>query len=524
MKLQGLLDGPTSVSLRLDWLATELEPVTDYGRRFFEELQPFVPGEEAACAERAQSIAAFALTVDAARVDAMREALRGAPDISGAIARASMGDLLSDVNFLEVLRFCDSVARADTLLEGQAVIRVLRCDEVVGALERGRSGKFGFYLDDTFDAPLAAARAELRSAEDAFDAARARLGRETDEFIIMRDEVHGALPPGVRVIREAPTYFLCEVELDEAALQLLAARDAAARRAAAAEEGLRTHLSGIVRRHSRTLEEATHAAGRADFFLAAARYTQRYGCVAASSDDAAFTFEDGRYLPVQSELDKEHLPYTPVSVSLSDVAVLTGPNMGGKSVALRTCGAIAVSAAFGLPVPAARANVPLFARIAWLGIGANSEAGGLLSSFAREVVRLRDAMKIERRPALWLIDEFARTTTPAEGRALLLALIEGIRERNIYAFVATHLSGIAATAGVPHYAVRGLRGIPEAAGDNLNDALASLARSMDYTIHPVSADREAPGDAIMLAALLGLDRTFTESAWQMLARGETEAP
>ncbi|MFN2527664.1 MAG: hypothetical protein ABR584_03000 [Candidatus Baltobacteraceae bacterium] len=532
MKFEGLFDPATATALRFDWLVSELEPVTDCGRRIFAEVEPFSAGEQAQ--EHAQRIATIAAALDAGRIDAMREVLRSTPDASGPIALASMGDALTDVNFLEMQRFCDVLARTGTLLGEYSPYTLPLCEEVSKALEPGRSGKFGFYLDDRFDKELAAARKQQRDAQAAFEDARGHLaarisqslGREqggTAEFIIMRDELRGAVPQGVRVTREAPTYYLCELELDEAALEALRRRDDLTARVACLEERVRARLSDVIRKKSAELQEASRVLGAIDVLLAAARFTQRYACtVARYAPDDGVTFTDAHFLPLQTELERQDRTYIPISLAFSGVAVLTGPNMGGKSIGLRTCGFIAACAAFGLPVPATRANVPLFAHIAWLGIGIAEDEEGLLSSFAREVVRLRDKLLVKRQPELLLVDEFARTTTPDEGRALLLALIARLRQQGTCALVATHLSGIAPTAGVPHFAVRGLRAMPEPPPEgDLQAALAQLAQLMDYTIELVTGDSQNAADAIFLAGLLGMDRPFIESAWQLLAGGES---
>ena len=107
-------------------------------------------------------------------------------------------------------------------------------------------------------------------------------------------------------------------------------------------------------------------------------------------------------------------------------------------------------------------------------------------------------------PRLVLLDEFARTTTPREGRALLVAVIERLREMHACALAATHLSGVTKATGARHYAVRGLRGIPRApATDDLAQALETLAASMDYTLEEVRGERQQGADAIALASLLG---------------------
>lgn len=533
MKFEPLFDSATAHALRFQWLLDELEPATEYGRAAFAKIEPFGAGQEAGAAQRSREIAGLADALDISRLDAVREALRSAPDATAAIARAGMGEVLSDVHFLELQRFCDTVARVSALVAANIPYTLPSCAEVVKALERGRSGKFGFFLDNRFDEELAQARAMLRDAQTEFDASRGRLcasvarvlGRSdlaTQEFIIMREDLRGPVPQGVRVVREAPTYYLCELELDEAVLAALRRRDDAAALVAVLEERVRGRLSEIVRANSAELNQAALLLGELDVLVAAARFAIKYACCVAEYNSAGFEFQEAHFLPLQAELERQDGTYVPISLDLPGVAVLTGPNMGGKSIGLRTTGFIAACAAFGLPVPAKRAKVRLFARIAWLGIGiAEDEQEALLSSFAREVVRLRDTLAGQREPALLLIDEFARTTTPDEGRALLLALIARLRDRQMCALIATHLSGIAPAAGVPHFAVRGLRAMPQQSPDeDLQSALAQLAKLMDYTIELVSGERKNAADAIFLAGLLGMDAAFIKSAWHMLAGGE----
>jgi dsDNA-specific endonuclease/ATPase MutS2 len=230
-------------------------------------------------------------------------------------------------------------------------------------------------------------------------------------------------------------------------------------------------------------------------------------------------FERARFLPIDNELTVAGRSFVPIDLDLAGTAVLTGPNMGGKSVSLQTCGFLALLVAFGVPVPAAGASIALFDRIAWLGLGSESHTGGLLSSFAQELVALKGLLSDNAERLLVLADEFARTTTPHEGRALVIALLERLRARNACALVATHLQGIAAAAAVRHFAVRGLREIarPAELGD-LSAALRELAEAMDYRIVEVEGDDLARADAIALAELLGMDAAFVEAAYRALSQ------
>ncbi len=232
MNVEPLLDAPSAHAIGSAWLYHALEPVSAFGKRSFEQLAPFRPGQERQAAQRAAYIAALAEIHASEHIEAMREHLRSCPDPLPALSRAAMGELLDDANFLELLRFLDAARHVD-LLDGNDSINGLALK-----LEPGRAGKFGFYLADTFDPALAAARSAADGAQRAYEVARATLaqrvytalGREdtgSEEFIVMRDAI-AALPRGIRVLRESPAYYLCELELDEPALQALQARDSAA--------------------------------------------------------------------------------------------------------------------------------------------------------------------------------------------------------------------------------------------------------------------------------------------------------
>jgi DNA mismatch repair ATPase MutS len=523
MKFAAVLDATTASALDVAWLNAQLEPLSEPGRRAYARFGPLRPGEEREAQQRSKAIADLAARIDAAEVDAMRDALRTMPDPLPAVSRAAMRDTLEDANLLELLRFLDVAQRLQAYVPVSEDAR-----KVAQLLERGRSGKFGFYLSEKFDSALAQARAGAQSAQAEFDSMRGRLaqrvaqqlGREEisgGEFIVMREDA-SALPRDVRVVREAPTYLLCELDLDEAAIEALRKRDAAADRVAAAEESVRARVSQEVRDRSRALEALVEAVGEFDLRLAQVRFTQQHACVPARIvADRSVRFTNARYLPLQYELETQGRRYEAISLELSDAAVLTGPNMGGKSVALRTCGFVALLAAFGIPVPAERAQCAIFDEIAWLGIGAQEELGGLLSSFAREVVRLNELLARPAKHALLLVDEFARTTTPHEGKALLVALIRALRRRGRLAFIATHLAGIAADAQARHFAVRGLRDVPKAApAGDLQAALASLADSMDYAVVEVGDGGVLQADAVALAHLLGLDDDIVAEAAHVL--------
>ncbi|MBV8688642.1 MAG: hypothetical protein JOZ59_00920 [Candidatus Eremiobacteraeota bacterium] len=532
MNVGALCDGATAARLRVDWLLAELEPISEYGRERFRDQQPFASGEQSAAQEHAERIAAIAKR-DVERLDAVREALRELPEIRPAVSRARLGATLVDADFWTLLRFCETAQQLASAVDSTIVREpIVPGTRLLEALSTGKSDGFAFYLSDRFSETLAKKRHELQRAESRLEASRAKLAHEvaaaldrpeiaTDQFIVMRDELRGEVPRGVHVIREAATYLLCELELDEVALDALQERDRCATAVATAEQDVRKDLSALVSEFGDALDQIAAQAGNIDVLVAAARYTQRYDCVVPAFEaDTTLRFTDARFLPLQHELALKDRRYVPITAALERANAFTGPNMGGKTAVLSTAGFLAFGAAFGLPVPAKDASLALFNRIQWLGVGTEAEGDDdqLLSSFAREVVRLRDMLQEPRR-ALWLIDEFAHTTSPDQGQALQLAVLERLRDRDDCALAATHLSIFGLRDGVAHFVVGALRngGSPVQFGGT-DEALRALAQRMDYGVRRV---REAPqntSDAIELAELLGLDKELVQSAKEMLAR------
>jgi len=465
---------------------------------------------------------------------AFAESLRGVPDVTAPAARAALGETLPDDVLLQVARFCDGAVRlADRLRDsalGQAADAETIATPALRALStsfaRGRTSGGGFYLSDAFDPALRAARGELQRTQRAVDAleseSRSRVAAalhrpavETDEFIVMRDAAPAEWPEGIAVIREAPTYVLCTFVAGDALQRARIARDGAADAVAEAERSIRTELSDAIARAVPDLQPASDAIGAFDVLHAAIRFARGYDCIAPElAVDAGVALEGARFLPLEEALRQRDLRFTPFDVDVRSVAAITGPNMGGKTVVLRTCGAIAALASFGLPVPARRARLELFERIVWLHAG--DEAGpSLLSSFAHEVVRVRD-VTVGSNGALMLLDEFARTTGPREGSALLASLLAFFRERGVRTLATTHLDGVAAAAGVEHLTVGGLRALPRGTVGGLRDALALLEGAMDYSVRKAGPGETPAGDAIDLAELLGLDATVIEGARRRL--------
>ncbi|HLA78111.1 MAG TPA: Smr/MutS family protein [Vicinamibacteria bacterium] len=133
----------------------------------------------------------------------------------------------------------------------------------------------------------------------------------------------------------------------------------------------------------------------------------------------------------------------PVPVSLrvgaaAPVLVVSGPNTGGKTVALKTLGLLALMAQSGLHVPAARGSrLPVFQRI-YADIGDDQSIAENLSTFSAHLASIVEMTRDLALPALVLLDEVGAGTDPTEGGALGVAIVDHFRARGAMVVATTH--------------------------------------------------------------------------------------
>jgi DNA mismatch repair protein MutS2 len=197
--------------------------------------------------------------------------------------------------------------------------------------------------------------------------------------------------------------------------------------------------------------------------------------------------KNAKIVPITIELEGDHRQL-----------VITGPNTGGKTVSLKTLGLLALMAQSGIPVPADRADLPVFDAIL-ADIGDYQSIEQNLSTFSAHVTNIEFISNTATANSLVLLDELGSATDPEEGAALAVAIAEHFRKAGCMIVISTHHTSLkvygANTAGVinasvgfdeatlqPTYELK--TGVPGAsAGINiaqrlgLNPAIIASARS-----------------------------------------------
>ncbi len=193
----------------------------------------------------------------------------------------------------------------------------------------------------------------------------------------------------------------------------------------------------------------------ADAHGAAARLAEDLDCVRpqfeggdssreADNGDEPFALTAARHPLLELRLREAGASIMPITVALPEgkrQMIISGPNTGGKTVALKTAGLLALMAQAGLPVPAEAARLPLFTAV-YADIGDAQSLETNLSTFSAHVTNVDRIARLADDRSLVLLDELGSATDPEEGAALAVAVAEHFLTRNAWSLVTTHLTAL----------------------------------------------------------------------------------
>lgn len=415
----------------------------------------------------------------------------GARDVREPVRLAERGGMLEPQTFLEI---------RDTLLSGRNIQRALsrfgalypqltaitNTIEPSGALvaEISRCVDDSAEVRDTASPALASIRREVRVVHDRLlaklqrmvgDAGNAPYLQEAlvtqrgGRYVIpVKSDFKGRIPGLVHdQSASGMTLFvepLATLELNNEWRELQLAEAREVRR-------ILTALSGLVGAEADLIARTVEAIARFDLALAKAKYADATRSVEPRIDTE--TRRHGDKVKVNEPnhpvtLSPRHLVITqarhpllnpdtvvPIDVTLAEgphgsgvrILVITGPNTGGKTVALKTIGLLALMAQCGLHIPCQAAALPVFKAV-YADIGDEQSIEQSLSTFSSHLTNLRSFLEQVDEHSLVLLDELGAGTDPAEGAALARAMLEYLLRTKAICIVATHYPELKAWASL----------------------------------------------------------------------------
>jgi DNA mismatch repair protein MutS2 len=197
--------------------------------------------------------------------------------------------------------------------------------------------------------------------------------------------------------------------------------------------------------------------GELELQFAKARFAEEYNCVAVqlsgdgqgssrdsrprlSPSEARLLLRDARHPLLERNLKLKGAAVVPVSVELEGEQrqlVITGPNTGGKTVTLKTVGLLALMAQSGIPIPADRAEMPVFDAVL-ADIGDYQSIEQNLSTFSAHATNIDFISRTATAQSLVLLDELGSATDPEEGAALAVAIAGYFGRIGCMTVISTH--------------------------------------------------------------------------------------
>ncbi len=386
-------------------------------------------------------------------------------DIRGTVKRLREPVILDDLELFELKNLAFVAEDIREIIKDYPVVDIPCLGNLVDLLDPEQNRIPHFYIYDSYSEKLSALRAEIKQKK--------REGREEREIENL--------------------YFQ---SLEE-------------------EDRVRAELTLHIRMLREEIAETLRAVAYLDILLAKAIQVENMGLILPEVKDGKknerLSFQKLFHPQLRDILLQEGRKFQPVDVVLErGVTLLTGANMAGKSVLLKSIALAQGLAQFGFYVPAERAEiVPVSDILTCMGDGQDELSG--LSSFAAEMLCVNEILLRVKRgeKVLVLIDELARTTNPTEGRAIVNGVIEFLAAYQIRALVTTHYGGIIAPCR--KLRVRGFR--EEKIQGKLT--LQNITDYIDYSLLE-DASGEVSQEAIRIAEIIGVSRELTDNAKKFL--------
>lgn len=202
--------------------------------------------------------------------------------------------------------------------------------------------------------------------------------------------------------------------------------------------------------HAEEILQAIDVLSELELQFAKARFAEDYNCVeatmppasSASNGDLArrLILHSARHPLLERNLKPKGLAVVPITIELEGSRrqfIITGPNTGGKTVTLKTVGLLALMAQSGLPVPADRAELPIFDAVL-ADIGDYQSIEQNLSTFSAHVTNIDFISRTATANSLVLLDELGSATDPEEGAALAVAIAAHFSQIGSMTIISTH--------------------------------------------------------------------------------------
>lgn len=212
-------------------------------------------------------------------------------------------------------------------------------------------------------------------------------------------------------------------------------------------------LTGKMREQHEEIATAVDVMGALEFVFAKARFGAEFRCTIPTFSNCLH-LKQARHPLLTDVLRRKRQSAVPLDLDLDQAKrtlLISGPNTGGKTVAMKTVGLLCLMAQSALPVPAMEATLPIFDQVL-ADIGDSQSIETSLSSFSSHMRHVAELLDQASPDSLVILDEIGRSTDPEEGGALGVAIVDRFHRDGCFTLASTHLLALK-IYGVNHQGV-----------------------------------------------------------------------
>ena len=464
-------------------LLARVDVFSAYGKNKLNNLENFLVGEEEKLEEefeRMQKIYDF-ISENKKEEMEIEIVLHRFKDIKKLVENAEAGIILDTVDIFEIkAQLMAMVDLNSYLLKNKEVFSnfVLKdMNELFKILDPNDEKIATFYIYEAYSVILKEIRRQKKEVEN-------RLFNETDYEIVKR-------------LKDERLSILVDEEKEEFKI--------------------RRNLTKAIKSYAEDFLTNVEKISNLDFIIAKVKFAKEYnGIKPEVSKKKEIILEDAINLEVKELLEAKNKKYTPISINLNvGTTMITGANMGGKSVALKTIAENVLLFQMGFFVFAKYASIPLLDFIFFVSDDMQDISKGL-STFGEEIIKLKEINSyVKNGTGLIVFDEFARGTNPKEGQKFVKALAKYLNDKSSISIITTHFDSVVEN-NMKHYQVVGLKNLDFGKLKTklqVNNSLETIQDNMDFTLEE-STDTEVPKDALNIAKLIGLDDEISEMIYK----------
>jgi len=269
-----------------------------------------------------------------------------------------------------------------------------------------------------------------------------------------------------------------------------------------------TALCDQIRQRFREITLSLEILAQFDHIYARGRFARRLKCIQPKISDRPMIILNEARHPLLAL--KEGIEVIPISLTLGgpegNILVITGPNAGGKTVALKTVGLLCLMASCGLLVPAKKGTtLPCLDNI-HCDIGDRQSLEQDLSTYQSHLLRLKAALEDESEAKLVLLDEFGSGTDPAEGSAIARSSLLEFRQQGALVIATTHHGTLKVFA--------------HETGGIFNGSMEFNAETLQPTFR-FRAGIPGSSYALEISSRIGLDQAIVDAAREFIGEATT---